>query len=353
MNKIKMIIGISLLFLVVGIAAVSTQLDFNINTSLASNSEDFDVYFSDIIIDGEQNHKVLENKRQFTYNYTLVTLGHTYTVFYEITNASRNYDADVTVSCTLGDDYVSYENDFDDSTYLAARSSRTGTLIVTQTRSNSGSDLESSVVCSITATAVERNSAKDDYVKTPFTDPYVIGREIYVSGDWFNIIDADEDYVYLLAQNAFDSSGKLSSNPSTFAFSTRSGWAYSPGPKEIDLETYASTIYDMLDAYSMDLYYSLGVGEVEVDLITLKQLEKLGCTIESDYSYSDDVTCYDSPYRYLFDDSINFWTKSASSDNPNHVWILGFGDLCTESYDFSIHYIYVRPVIKVNKLFFQ
>ena len=353
MNKIKMIIGISLLFLVVGIAAVSTQLDFNINASLASNSEDFDVYFSDIIIDGEQNHKVLENKRQFSYNYTLVTLGHTYTVFYEITNASRNYDADVSVSCTLGDDYVSYENDFDDSTYLAARSSRTGTLIVTQTRSNSGSDLESSVVCSITATAVERNSSKNDKVKEPFTDPYEIGREIYVNGDWFNIIDVEDDYVYLLAQNAFDSSGKLSSNPATFTFSTRSGWAYSPGPKEIDLETYASTIYDMLDAYSMDLYYALGVGEVEVDLITLKQLEKLGCTIESDYSYSDDVSCNDSPYKSLIFKVPTYWTKSASSDDSSSVWIIESNDLAAEPYSSDLYFPRVRPVVKVNKLFFQ
>lgn len=349
MKKIKFLIGIALLFLVVGVAAIATQLDFNLNASFASNTEDFDVYFSDFFVDGEQNDEVLADKRQFTFNYYLYDLGHTYTVEYEITNASRNYDADISITCSSGDDYVGYQNNFDDSTYLSARSSRTGTLTVTQIKANAGEAFESSVVCNINAVAVERNSAKDDYVKTPFTDPYEIGREIRFAGELFNIIDVDEEYVYLLSQKGLDRYGNLSDDAEGVPFSTGSGWEHIPGPNEIDLEEYAPKIYRMLNDFSMNLSMDVGFGIYDVDLITLKQLEKLGCTIESDYSYSDDVTCYDSPYRYLFDGSINFWTKSASSDNLNDVWVIEFGDLCAEPYDFTAHDVYVRPVIKVSK----
>ena len=48
MKNMKIQIIISLLFIVVGIAAVSTNLIINGSTNISSNQDDFLVYFSDV-----------------------------------------------------------------------------------------------------------------------------------------------------------------------------------------------------------------------------------------------------------------------------------------------------------------
>ena len=52
MNKTKYFIGIALLFLVVGLAAVTTNLVINGIININQNPDDFLVYFSDVKVDG-------------------------------------------------------------------------------------------------------------------------------------------------------------------------------------------------------------------------------------------------------------------------------------------------------------
>lgn len=156
MKKKYMIIAI--LLMVVGFATVSTVLYINGSTNIKANDGDFNVYYSFAKVNGVQSLSVIESDTKISFNTTLDTLGQQYVLEYEVTNGSKNYDADLTMVCTSGDNYLSVVNSFDDTTNLEALGTRTGTLTLTLNKTYTGEDYNVDIECTIKADAVERTS---------------------------------------------------------------------------------------------------------------------------------------------------------------------------------------------------
>jgi hypothetical protein len=177
--------------------------------------------------------------------------------------------------------------------------------------------------------------------------PYNIGDVIDIGGEKFNIIDYDDDTITMLAKYPLNGSYiQTDRTPDYVKLSSVGGWEYTPGPKEIDIDTFSPNIKIYLDAYEEYLQVLAWDGTITADLITLKQLGELGCTVSVDYSYLSDATCVNSPY---FDWLINeqpWWTKSASSSAQYEAWFVNFdGDLS----DYNVSYINtVRPVVTLS-----
>jgi hypothetical protein len=113
MKRMKIEILISLLFIVVGLAAVTTNLIINGSTSIASNQDDFLVYFSDVKVNGTQDLSLVKNEKLLVFYKEFSAVGDKVTIDYDVTNASKNYDATVSISCTESNDYLNVTNNFD------------------------------------------------------------------------------------------------------------------------------------------------------------------------------------------------------------------------------------------------
>ena len=147
------------LLMAVGFAAVSTTLYINGQTKINANQDDFNVYYSDAYVNGVQDKSVITDDTHITFTTELSALGEKYILDYEVTNGSKNYDAELEMVCTGGNDYLSVINDFDDDTILQAKALREGKLTLELIKSYAGDeDLEVTIECTINAHALERDS---------------------------------------------------------------------------------------------------------------------------------------------------------------------------------------------------
>ena len=131
--KNKKFLFLSLLILVIGFAAVSTTLYISGNLVFGTNKNDFDIYFSGAIIDDEDksNEVILSDKKHIEYeSKELKTLGDTSVLEFEVTNNSTQYDAMVSISCTLSDnEYITYTTDSEEYV-IPAQTRESGKVIV-------------------------------------------------------------------------------------------------------------------------------------------------------------------------------------------------------------------------------
>ena len=117
MRKTKLVIAFLILFITVGIAAVTTSVFISGSTQLASNPADFQVYFSNVLVNGKQDLSLVQSKNSLYFSNVLNEVGECYVISYDVTNASKNYDADISISCTQGNEYISIVNEFDSSSF--------------------------------------------------------------------------------------------------------------------------------------------------------------------------------------------------------------------------------------------
>ena len=174
----------------------------------------------------------------------------------------------------------------------------------------------------------------------------VVGSVICIGDECFNIISNDGETVTLLAQYSLGTNYRQSTTYSKVSFATADGWDYTPGPKEIDIQTWSSNPKNYVNNYVEYLNSELGDDLVSGDLITLTQLKSLGCTINDSYNYTSSITCADSTYAEWIVNGQSWWTKSAYphfSDNIYKVEQEGAfnGNLYTSSNG-------VRPVIELS-----
>ena len=156
--KNKKSILLVLILMVVGFAAVSTTLYINGQTKINPNQDDFNVYFSDAYQNGKQDKSVIIDDTHIEFTTELSKLGDEYVLDYEVTNGSKNYDAELVMECTSGNEYLSVTNVFDTDTILPSLKDRMGKLTLRQIKSNAGEDVNVTIACTITANAVERES---------------------------------------------------------------------------------------------------------------------------------------------------------------------------------------------------
>ena len=147
-----------ILLMAVGFAAVSTTLFLNGNTDILANQDDFNVYFSDAYVNKKQDKSVIKEDTVIEFNTEFNNIGQEYILDYEVTNGSKNYDAELEMNCVSSSEYLTVTNEFDDNTILESLDTRIGRLIVEQTKSYTGDDLEVTIKCTIDANASERTS---------------------------------------------------------------------------------------------------------------------------------------------------------------------------------------------------
>lgn len=348
MKKVKYIILLILIIIAVGYAAITSSLGLGAKTYIASDIDDFKVYFSKVLIDGVENENVISNSTTINYIRTLTNIGESYTITYEITNASKSFDATVYVNCVTGDEYLSTTNSFDNSN-LPARTTRTGELTVKKIKSNSTNEEKNySVSCNITTRALSRDEqAKNEVPEALEGYKYAIGKEITIDTEKFNIISETDTTVTMFAQHNLGTDYKQTTEKNSLNFSNVKGWEYTPGPKDINIELYDGNIKNYLTNYTSYIQDLTQDVTITSNLISLQELKSLGCTISD--TYSDDVTnsCMYSIYKTWLLNDQDWWTRSAYSGRDDYIWV---GSIGGGLYNRSYGSVYgIRPTITISK----
>ena len=347
MTNIKKIIPIILLFVVVGLAIVSTTLGIEGATSITNNPDDFNVYFSKALVNGIEDQDIIVDKKTLYFENTINDLGEIYTIEYDITNASKQYDAEISVTCTGGNNYISVTNTIDTSN-ISARETRTGTLVIKKTAVNEGETITHETTCTITANAVEKSTLTETDVPTNLETKFTIGNEITLGTEKFNIIETGYSTVSLLAKNNLGTDYKQSETPNLVTFSDENGWKYTPGPQNIMIDNYNGNTKTYLANYKEYINSIISDEITEINVITLDDLKRLGCSVPFDATYSSGYNCDNSKYKSIIVNKQYYWTRTPESTSSDDIWYISIsGGLSDVRYNYAIAGI--RPIIKISK----
>ena len=174
MRKMKYIIGILLLFMVIGFATVTVSLSLSGNVKVVSDIDDFKVYFSEAKLNGTSTPALIESATSLSFDVDFGNLGSQHVIEYDVTNASKLFDAAISMSCTQSNEYLSVVNEFDTSN-LSALSTRTGSLTLTKTKSNaSETNTDYAITCEIVASPVERDGEAVGEIPNAMVQNYAI-----------------------------------------------------------------------------------------------------------------------------------------------------------------------------------
>ena len=242
MTSLKYKILFVILIMTIGVAVVTSNLVMSASTMISNNSEDFNVYFSDVYVLGVRDLSLIKTNTKLSFNHEFVNLGEMYSINYYITNGSKNYDADIDVICTGDTEYVTYSNVLDSSELLSARSTIGGTIVFTMVKSYVGGPADISFSCEINASAVERTSQNNDEVIPSIERTFVIGEEITIGTEKFNVINVSEDTITMLSKYNLDTSVRQNADQWDFSFSVSNGWLNVPSPQEIDIQTWGGDV---------------------------------------------------------------------------------------------------------------
>lgn len=184
-----------IVLLTIGFAAVSTTLLINGTTNVAENTSEFEVYFSNAVENGTEKKELIKDKTHIAFTANLSMLGEVYELKYEVTNASKNYDASVNLNVPSGNEYISVTNNFDTSNLLA-RTKREGTLILKVVKGVT-EEITFPIEITIEVNAVERTSiASDQNEDVHFTKLVINEEEQVVNGKEFKInLTSDENMI--------------------------------------------------------------------------------------------------------------------------------------------------------------
>lgn len=373
MKKGKLLILVFLL--AIGFAAVSTTLVLNGTLNIGFNTPEFDVYFSNTIEDGVENKKLIQDDTHISFIKDMTLKDETYTLDYDVTNGSKNYDASLTISCTESNEYIEVTNTFDTTTNLPATETRSGKLIIKVIKPYVGTEEEPAknieVTCTITGTPVERDSLGEgtpaDKVKqNPWTitedndsngevsqgDLITLGTESFyvydIEGETIKAISQYNLYVENSCTSTDSSSCTPLENPTGLQDLRAIGAGATPiiGTVAYDsTEPYSkvyadSTIKTYVDTYKTKLE-ELNGNISGARLITEEELEKLGCNSSN---------CSSAPFYIT---SSSYWTMTSWFGYDGKMWcVSSHGNV----YLVDVYNVFaygVRPVIELSKSLFE
>lgn len=183
MRKKKIFLLIALL--IIGFAAVSATLVLNGAVKLGFNANDFDVYFSASTLNGVDKKSEFISSNGKELNFTtdeLSLVGDKAVIYYEITNASRYYDASVKMVCDdFNDDKVSVTNVLN-SELIKAQTSSDGVLVTELISPVVGSETVK-LKCRIEATPITREEIANDNVEGDVTTYSLYGYYVDDNGE--------------------------------------------------------------------------------------------------------------------------------------------------------------------------
>jgi len=157
MKRRRFLMYVAIILMAVGFAAVSTTLYINGQIKVVANVGDFDVYFSKAIENGKENNSLIVDKTHIAFKGELSNVEETYDLRYTVTNGSKNYDSNVTINCTGGNDYLRVENNFDITDSLKSGENREGVLSIQVIKSTT-EEVTAEIACEIKGNALERTS---------------------------------------------------------------------------------------------------------------------------------------------------------------------------------------------------
>jgi len=159
MKNKKQLLILVILFMTIGIAAVTTNVIINGSTTIAKDPTDYSVFFSKTVVNGVADNSIITADNQITFNKAFQAIGDTYKIDYTITNDSKNYDASVSVNCTASDTYLQITNSLDTASAIQAKKTKTGTLELKLLKSYTGeSEYSKTITCTLNTSAVERTT---------------------------------------------------------------------------------------------------------------------------------------------------------------------------------------------------
>ena len=170
-NRSKIYIVILICLLAIGFAAVTANLIINSNANISSNPDDFDVYFYSANTDEGGTATINPStRREITFTTKeLKSIGDKAILTYEIKNGSSQYDADITMSISLDENYrnyvrITYETFNDSDTInILAKEIKQGKITIELLKPVI-EDLNVTYIVTFTANAIERTeTAYDNY----------------------------------------------------------------------------------------------------------------------------------------------------------------------------------------------
>lgn len=161
-KKIKKSMLVVVLVMAVGFAAVATNLAINGNILIGTNESDFDVVFTEAKLDTVDvtTTAIIDDGKTITFETAdLAALNDSSLLEFKVANNSTQYDADVTMTCTGGDNEgVYYTITKTLPTSIASKSSANGTVTVTLDKVTTDAITET-LTCTIVANAVEKEAS--------------------------------------------------------------------------------------------------------------------------------------------------------------------------------------------------
>ena len=346
MKYVKFILPMLIIFLTIGYAAINVTLSISGDAYISSDLDDFEVYISNITLDGVEDITLLRENLSFEFT-SSTSRSEPYEISIQLTNNSSKFDAQLNTSCSISD-AMTIINSQEIPEIITAKSSDTVNFDFDVSGLESGTT--STLSCTFTVTPIERTEYGEG--ETPDkVNPWAVGREITLGSEKFNIISENDTTVTMLAQyNLGTNYWQSTTLNSVFFTRTSAGWEYTPGPKEIDVQLWSTNyIAPYLNNYVAYLAEMTGDSTLSGDLITLSDLKELGCTIQSDYSNTGEETCVNSEYSSWLINGQYWWTKSASSNGaPTHVWYFRNDGILDSGAGTNISNG-VRPVITISK----
>lgn len=350
-NKVKLFITFSLLVMVVGMAVVATSFAINGSTLLAGNMDDFKVYFSKIEETSTNPNSEIEilSRTKLSFQTKILDITDVKTIQFDITNSSENYDAEISITCEGTNEYIGISYDLADT--IPARSTITGNIEIKLLKTYAGSEeFTKEITCTLNANAIERTSLGTSSVPAPLIKTYSVGDVISIGDEKFNVTKDNGDTVTMLAQYNIGPDNRQSTELYGVTFSDTIGWKYSPGPIEIDVQIWGGESKTVLNNYTAYIQEVLNDATITGDLITLKELESLGCIIPPTYGYPslENRSCGASPNIDWLNNEQTWWIRSARSDQNNRPWVLSGKD----NYLYSNIYSNangIRPIITISK----
>ncbi len=406
--KRRSVLLLGMLFLMVGFAAVTSTLVINGNARIASNDDDFDVYFSASFENGKKKNSLIKDDTHIVFDYDISMVGETYTLEYDVTNGSREYDASVSINCTNSTEYLGITNEFDEETNLLATETRKGTLKIELIKAYAGETTDVEVTCEIVGSAVSREEVSDgtpaDKVKSAWeitedndnNGEVSVGDLITLGSESFYVYNIEGDNISAIARYNLhvggilaDESGDVTpienptglQDPSSKGAmyedngATTSGFPWSGVVPYTTEEKYnqaneglseenklkpnnygISVVKEYVDEYATKLAEL--DGEVKTTrLITKEELESVGCdpnkySCKAGYNYNnmtEDAEVAGAP-EYMY--TTSYWTSSPYEGFDDVVWYVrsigGFG-YDRVNFDGALG---VRPVIEISKSLF-
>ena len=171
---------ILVVMLIVGFAAVTSTLVINGILNIGENKDDFKIIFTSASIDRTKRNDVISRDKTVI-NYEtkiLSTIDEESVLDYEVTNTSRNYDAEVDIVCNIvdeNDNAIEGNNIYVDMTYepnkmiLLSGETKKGKITARLIKAVT-EPMDINIKCALTGTAKERDTLGDEYV-----DPNKIG----------------------------------------------------------------------------------------------------------------------------------------------------------------------------------